>query len=72
MCCADPLVSEPELFESALLSDPYNWLPSGCGGSGEGWAEGPSRRDAQRPSGGALEPERLSQLEAVLAGTREA
>lgn len=26
--------------------------PSGCGAAGEGWAGGPSRRDAQRPSRG--------------------
>ncbi len=31
---------------------PHNQLPSDCAAPGEGWAAGPSRRDAQRPSGG--------------------
>jgi hypothetical protein len=31
---------------------PPNQLPSDCAAPGEGWAAGPSRRDAQRPSGG--------------------
>jgi hypothetical protein len=30
----------------------HNQLPSDCAVPGEGWAGGPSRRDAQRPSGG--------------------
>jgi hypothetical protein len=34
----------------------HNRHPPGCSGSGEGWAEGPSRRDAQRPSGDPLQP----------------
>jgi hypothetical protein len=31
---------------------PHYQLPSDCAAPGEGWAAGPSRRDAQRPSGG--------------------
>jgi hypothetical protein len=34
----------------------HNRHPPGCSGSGEGWVEGPSRRDAQRPSGDPLQP----------------
>jgi hypothetical protein len=30
---------------------PHNRFLAGWGGSGEGWAEGPARRAAQRPSG---------------------
>jgi hypothetical protein len=38
-----------------LLSASRNRLSSGCSGSGEGWAAGPSRRDAQRPFGDPLQ-----------------
>jgi hypothetical protein len=45
------------LSESAVLSDPHNQPHQGCSRSGEGKAEGLSRRDAQCPSGSALKPE---------------
>ena len=35
----------------ATPSAPRSQPPAGCRRAGEGWAEGPSRRDAERPSG---------------------
>ena len=38
------------------LPAPHNRFVADWGGSGEGWAEGPARRAAQRPSGAPRQP----------------
>jgi len=47
----DPLL-ERAAVRRHLGVVPHNQLPSDCAEPGEGWAPGPSRREAQRPSGG--------------------
>jgi len=46
--CRQPGGRTPGRFEQPA--------PLGCRGLGEGWAGGPSRRDAKRPSGDPLQP----------------
>jgi hypothetical protein len=53
-----------------LPAAPLNRHLSGCSGAGEGWAAGPSRRDAQRPSGDTLQPEPSAGCGAVPLGLR--
>ena len=64
---AAPVREPNDPHESALLARCPQPAPSGCGGAGEGWAAGPSRRDAQRPSGDPPQPERWPRVGADTA-----